>query len=108
MVKRRTGRSIFTPEVRERLAKRDKLMREIDRSAAEARDVVVFEPPKVEGRDVMASLANSTHCGKQLAARVWALGLVGSGSAADRRIGQPRCLQLRADQLSDTQPLSLH
>jgi len=41
---------------------------------AEAREAVVFEPPEVEGRDVTASLANSTHFGKQLAARAWALG----------------------------------
>lgn len=91
------------PDTFRDLAKMDKLTREIHRAAAEkaappgqvfrqadaepaeneseppdpiaeAREAVVFEPPEVAGRDVMASLANSTHFGKQLAARAWALG----------------------------------
>lgn len=41
---------------------------------AAARKAVVFEPPELTGRDVMASLNDSTHIGKDLAARVWALG----------------------------------
>ena len=41
---------------------------------AEAREAVVFEPPEVKGREVLASLVNSTQFGKQLAARAWSLG----------------------------------
>lgn len=41
---------------------------------AEAREAVVFEPPEVVGRDVVASLVNSTHFGRQLEARAWSLG----------------------------------
>lgn len=49
---------------------------------AEACKAVVFEPPEVEGRDVMASLAGSTHFGKQLAARAWALGFAAAPAKA--------------------------
>jgi len=91
------------PDTFRNLAKMDKLTREIHLTAAEqaspkgqvfrqaatkpaenentppeviseTREAVVFEPSKVEGRDVMASLVGSTHFGKQLAARAWALG----------------------------------
>jgi hypothetical protein len=41
---------------------------------AETREAVVFEPPAVESRDVLASLADSTRFGRQLAARAWSLG----------------------------------
>jgi hypothetical protein len=45
---------------------------------AEVREAVVFEPPVVVGRDVAASLVNSTSFGKQLAARAWSPGFAGA------------------------------
>ena len=41
---------------------------------AEARETVVFKPPKILARDVAASLSDSVCFGKQLAARAWSLG----------------------------------
>lgn len=91
------------PDTFRNLAKMDKLTREIHRTAAEqsappgqvfqradaesgknepalpdpiaeARAAVVFEPPEVLSRDVLASLTNSTSFGQHLAARAWSLG----------------------------------
>ena len=44
------------------------------REELEEREVIVAEPPVVESRDVIASLANSAAFGKQLAAHAWSLG----------------------------------
>ena len=60
-------------------------------AAAAEEEVVVFEPPKVESRDVAASLSGSRDFGKQLAARAWSLGFtvaskkafVGDGGTAN-------------------------
>lgn len=55
---------------------------------AEAREAVVLEPPQVLGRDVVASLADSTDFGKQLAARAWALGFAAASVKAFVADGQ--------------------
>lgn len=39
-----------------------------------AREAIIREPPVIDSRDVIASLADSTQFGKQLAARAWSLG----------------------------------
>lgn len=91
------------PDTFQDLARMDKLTHEIHRTAAEKAapkgevfkkadanpvecedrqsevtvedaEAVVYEPPKVAGRDVIASLDDSTDFGKHLAARAWALG----------------------------------
>jgi len=43
---------------------------------------IVFEPPKVEARDVVATLANSRRFGEQLAARAWSLGFAAAEGKA--------------------------
>lgn len=55
---------------------------------AEAREAVVREPPVVIGRDVVASLADSTDFGKQLAARAWELGFAAAPAKAFVADGQ--------------------
>jgi hypothetical protein len=90
------------PDTFRDLAQMDRLTREIHRTAAEqaapqgevfrraeaddsptgavppdpiaAAREVVFEPPELQGRDVMASLNDSAQFGKDLASRAWALG----------------------------------
>lgn len=70
---------------------------------AEVREEVVFEPPAVASRDVVASLANSRRFGKQLAARAWSLGFaaaqekafVGDGGAANWGIWERHFKHLR-------------
>ena len=51
-------------------------------AVAEARKAVVYEPPELKDRDVLASLANSTHFGKQLAGRAWSLGFAAAPAKA--------------------------
>ena len=46
--------------------------------ASLTREAIVMEPPIIEHRDVIASLADSTTFGKQLAARAWSLGFAGA------------------------------
>ncbi len=58
-------------------------------AVTEAREAVVFDPPKVLGRDVLASLADSTHFGKQMAARAWSLGFAAAPVKAFVADGQP-------------------
>lgn len=98
------------PDTFRNLAKMDKLTREIHRTAAEtlapkgevfgkadaqveqddpppdpiaeARAATVFEPPKIIGRDVAASLSNGRCFGKQLAARAWSLGFAAAAVKA--------------------------
>lgn len=101
------------PDTFRDLAQMDKLTREIHRTAAEkaasqgevfrraeadeavppdpiavAREAVVFEPPELKGRDVMASLNDSAQFGKNLAARAWALGFAAAKSKAFVADGQ--------------------
>ncbi len=67
------------------------------------REAVVFEPPEVEARDVVATLADSRRFGKQLAARAWSLGFaaaqgkafVGDGGAANWGIWKRHFKHLR-------------
>ena len=47
-------------------------------AVALARAAIVMEPPVIESREVVASLADSTTFGKQLAARAWSLGFAGA------------------------------
>ncbi len=47
-------------------------------AVALARAAIVMEPPVIESREVVASLADSTTFGKQLAARTWSLGFAGA------------------------------
>lgn len=49
-----------------------------DDVVAAAREEIVAEPPVVESRDVVASLADSETFGKQLAAHAWNLGFSGA------------------------------
>lgn len=56
---------------------RDSTPDDSDETVADSRakrDPIVAEPPVVESRDVIASLADSTLFGKQLAAHAWSLG----------------------------------
>ena len=45
-------------------------------------EAVVFEPPGIAARDVVATLADSTHFGKQLAAGAWSLGFAAAAVKA--------------------------
>ena len=105
------------PDTFRDLAKMDKLTREIHRTAAEraapqgevfrraevdaaateavppdpiaaVREAVVFEPPELQGRDVMASLNGSAQFGKDLAVRAWALGFAAAEAKAFVADGQ--------------------
>jgi len=48
----------------------------------EEEEEIVFEPPAVEARDVLATLADSRRFGKQLAARAWSLGFAAAAKKA--------------------------
>lgn len=103
------------PETFRNLAKMDKLTREIHLAAAEkpappgavfrrteagpnapssadaiaeAREAVVYEPPELNAREVAASLADSRHFGKQLAAQAWSLGFAAAPAKAFVADGQ--------------------
>ena len=69
----------------------------------EDEEAVVFEPPEVAARDVLATLAHSKCFGKQLAARAWSLGFaaaqgkafVGDGGTANWGIWKRHFKHLR-------------